>query len=69
MDLYLKNNLKELLEMKNTNILQLSKNTGICYSTVYNLVNHENLVTAQIGHLIKMAIVLNVNPDDLYEIK
>lgn len=60
--------LKELLEERNMSVYQLAKETGIAYSTLNDLVNHKvSIEKCKAATLYKMANVLNVTTDELYE--
>lgn len=63
----MKNKIKELIQEKNINILELSKMLGISYKSTYNVVNRDNLSMTRLKVLDAIASILDVKVDDLYD--
>ena len=60
---------KEYLAEKNISIYKLSKESGVPYSTLNDLVNHKSAVeTMKSCQLRSLAKTLEISMDDLYEI-
>lgn len=64
-----KNNLKKIMEIKNINLSELSRQTGMAYSTIYNIVNKDYLDDIRFGSLVKITDVLNIKINEIYSKK
>lgn len=64
-----KNNLKKIIEIKNINLSELSRQTGMAYSTIYNIVNKDYLDDIRFGSLVKITDVLNIKINEIYSKK
>lgn len=64
-----KNNLKHVIDMKNINLSELSRQTGMAYSTVYNIVNKDYLDDIKFGSLVKITDALNIKISEIYKKK
>lgn len=65
----MKNNIKEILRLKDMSVNELSRLIEKDYSTTHALVNRENLGTTQLDTLVKVANVLDVDIKLLYSDK
>lgn len=61
-----KNNLKHVIDMKNINLSELSRQTGMAYSTIYNIVNKDYLDDIRFGSLVKITDALNIKISEIY---
>ena len=60
--------LKELLEQKNMSIYKVAQMSGVPYSTLNDLVNYKvDIENIRAGILYRIAKVLNISMDELYE--
>lgn len=64
-----KNNLKNIIKTKNINLSELSRQTGMAYSTVYNIVNKDYLDDIKFGSLVKITDTLNIKINEIYKRK
>ena len=61
--------LKELLRQKNMSIYKLAGISGIPYSTLNDIVNYKvDIANIRAGIVFKLAQILNVSMDELYEL-
>lgn len=68
-DLKLENNIKKLLEKKGMSIKELARKSDLTYSNTHKLVNREYLDNTYLDTLVKVAVALDVEIDELYTIK
>ena len=61
--------LKEFLQQKDLSIYKLAGISGIPYSTLNDIVNHKvDIANIRAGIIFKLANVLNISMDELYEL-
>ena len=61
--------LKEFLQQKDLSIYKLAGISGIPYSTLNDIVNHKvDIANIRAGIIFKLANVLNISIDELYEL-
>lgn len=61
-----KNNLKNILKTKNINLSELSRQTGMAYSSIYRIFNNEYLDDIRLSSLIKVGKSIGVSINDMY---
>lgn len=61
-----KNNLKKIMEIKNINLSELSRQTGMAYSSIYRIFNNEYLDDIKLSSLIKVGKLIGVSIEDMY---
>lgn len=61
--------LKEFLKQKEISIYKLAEKSGIPYSTLNDIANHKvDIANVRVGILYKLAGILNISMDALYEL-
>ena len=61
--------LKQFLQQKNLSIYKLAALSAIPYSTLNDIVNHKvDIANIRAGIVFKLANILNISMDDLYEL-
>ncbi|MDU5252715.1 helix-turn-helix transcriptional regulator [Anaerococcus vaginalis] len=61
-----KNNLKNILKTKNINLSELSRQTGMAYSSIYRIFTNEYLDDIRLSSLIKVGKSIGVSVNDMY---
>ncbi|MFQ7349513.1 MAG: helix-turn-helix domain-containing protein [Anaerococcus vaginalis] len=61
-----KNNLKNIIKTKNINLSELSRQTGMAYSSIYRIFNNKYLDDIRLSSLIKVGKSIGVSVNDMY---
>ena len=63
------NKINKVLEEKNVTVYEIADSLGFHTSTLYNLVNRSELSNTRLFYIVVIADYLNVEVDDLIEIR
>lgn len=63
----MKNNIQEILDKKGISILKLSQEMGKSYGPIHELVNRDSLDNTTVSTLVRVAEILGVEIEDLYQ--
>lgn len=63
-----KSKLKDIIKEKEISLLEISKETGLAYSTIHSMFNKDYLDDTRLGSLIKVGKIINIDIQDMFEI-